>query len=202
MVVTCCVRKQDEGDSIINYQVLCILYSTRPVTLLRRPDKGSAEVPRHLVLALELVPHRVQKRRAGHCVAIGHYTAAVPWSHVSNGSPGPPPVRFGYLSCLGVVLQVRHQVLQHLAAGPLLHPRKLRGGVRCSLPVDDLGQQPVSEHGALPHTTLSQCNHGLGKCELQSESLIVSWSDVSMLLPWQISTAPRGRVCRRQPRPS
>ena len=29
------------------------------------PDEGLAEVPRHLVLALELVPHRVQQRRGG-----------------------------------------------------------------------------------------------------------------------------------------
>ena len=44
-----------------------------------------------------------------------------------------------HLAGLGVVLEVGHEVLQHLAARPLLHPRKLGRGVTSSLSVDYLG---------------------------------------------------------------
>ena len=68
---------------------------------------------------------------------------------MTNGSPGATSVRFGYLAGLCVVLEVGHQVLQHLTPGPLLHPGELGRGVAGSLTVDDLGEEPVSEHWAL-----------------------------------------------------
>ena len=65
---------------------------------------------------------------------------------MSNRSPGSASVRLRYLTRLRVVLQVRHQVLQHLRPRPLLHPSKLWSRVAASLPVDDLGENPVSKH--------------------------------------------------------
>ena len=59
------------------------------------------------------------------------------------------PVWLGNLSRLRVVLQVGDKVLKHLAPGPLLHPRELRGRVARSLTVDYLRQDPIPKHWTL-----------------------------------------------------
>ena len=66
---------------------------------------------------------------------------------MTNRPPGASSVWFWYLACLCVVLKVGHEVLQHLTARPLLHPRELWSGVAGALSIDDLGKDPVSEHG-------------------------------------------------------
>ena len=68
---------------------------------------------------------------------------------MTNRPPGASSVRFWYLAGLGVVLEVGHQVLQHLTPSPLLHPGELGRGVAGSLAVDDLGEEPVPEHRTL-----------------------------------------------------
>ena len=68
---------------------------------------------------------------------------------MSNRPPGAASVRFWDLSCLRVVLKIRHQVLKHLRSRPLLHPRKLWSGVAGSFPVHNLGKNPVSKHWTL-----------------------------------------------------
>ena len=83
-------------------------------------------------LSLKLVPDWVKEWRGG--------------SHVSDRPPGATSVRLWYLSSLRMVLKVRHQVLKHLRPRPLLHPGKLWSGVTASLPVDNLGKNPVSKH--------------------------------------------------------
>ena len=98
-------------------------------------DERPTEVSRHLILALELVPHGVEERRGG--------------SHVAYGTPGASSVGLRDLTSLRVVLEVSNEVLEHLAPGPLLHPRKLRGGVAGSLAVDDFGQDPITKHRTL-----------------------------------------------------
>ena len=65
---------------------------------------------------------------------------------MSDRSPGASSVRLWYLAGLCVVLKVCHQVLEHLRPRPLLHSGKLWSGVAASLPVDDLGKNPVSKH--------------------------------------------------------
>ena len=48
-----------------------------------------------------------------------------------------------------MILQIGHQILEHLTPGPLLHPGEVGGGVGGPLRVHDLGQKPLPEHGAL-----------------------------------------------------
>ena len=51
------------------------------------------------------------------------------------------PVWLGDLSCLGVVLEVCDEVLEHLAPRPLLHPRKVGRSVRGTLRVHHLSRK-------------------------------------------------------------
>ena len=59
------------------------------------------------------------------------------------------PVWFWQLAGLSMVLHVRHNILQHLTAGPLLHAGELWRRVAGPLAVDDFCEQPFPEHGAL-----------------------------------------------------
>jgi len=53
-----------------------------------------------------------------------------------------------------VVLQVGDDVLEHLAASSLLHPRELGRRVGGAFAVDDFGEQPLAEHGPLVEDAL------------------------------------------------
>lgn len=53
-----------------------------------------------------------------------------------------------------MVLQVGHDVLEHLAPGALLHAREFGRRVGGALAVDDFGEQPLAEHGAFVENAL------------------------------------------------
>ena len=57
------------------------------------------------------------------------------------------PVWLGDLSCLGVVLEVCDEVLEHLAPRPLLHPRKVGRSVRGTLRVHHLLTEKIGRNG-------------------------------------------------------
>ena len=57
------------------------------------------------------------------------------------------PVWLGDLSCLGVVLEVCDEVLEHLAPRPLLHPRKVGRSVRRPLRVHHLFKEKRGRNG-------------------------------------------------------
>lgn len=67
---------------------------------------------------------------------------------------GRGPVRFGYLSSFGVILQVGHDILQHLTAGTFLHPGKLGSRIRSPFAVDDFGEHPLTKEDAIVESRL------------------------------------------------
>ncbi len=106
----------------------------------------------HLILTFEEVADRVQQGRGG-----PHVTDRAPRTapRVKTFSKNLTsfcilfvlqglPVRLGNLPGLGMVLQVGHEVLQHLAASALLHPGELGGCVGGALAVHNLKGEPSS----------------------------------------------------------
>lgn len=63
-------------------------------------------------------------------------------------------VRFWYLPCFCMILQIGNNVLQHLRSCSFLHTSELGGGIAGSFSVDDFGEQPFPKHGSFVENAL------------------------------------------------